>query len=93
MNDRSKKILLSIPEYMYKEIEMMQPYINTTITGSIITLIDHGLAYERKKAITKAKQKQQLGMNEANQVTADQENNIPKEMEKTIEIAKTRWID
>lgn len=71
----------------------MQPYINTTITGSIITLIDHGLAYERKKAITKAKQKQQLGMDIPNSVTADQENNIPKNLENTIEIAKTRWVD
>lgn len=81
-SDRSKKILLAIPEYMYKEIEMMQPHINTTITGSIITLIDHGLGYERKKLINKAKQKQQLGMDDTQSpkpVTADQENDNLKE--------------
>lgn len=78
-NSEPKKILLAIPEYMYKEIEMMQPYINTTITSSIITLIDHGLAYERKKALTKAKQKQQLRMETPNSVTADHENDNLKE--------------
>lgn len=93
----SKKILLSIPEYMYKEIEQIQPYVTTTITGTIIMLLDHGLAYERKKALTKAKQKQKLGMDASknpNQVTVDHDDyNTQQEITHTIEIAKTRWAD
>lgn len=87
---KTKKILLSIPEYMYKDIERMQPYITTTITGSVLSMIEKGLAWYEKKHKKKLSEPQQTKQSKAD--SPDQENDTAK-AEELQRIASIRWVD
>lgn len=82
---RSKHILLAVPEYLYNEIEMLQPYIASTMTGTIIQMLERGSNYYWKEVHKKRK----AGIIPAK--TVDQ-NNPGENIENISEVVKTRWI-
>lgn len=103
--NNNKKLLLAIPEHMYKLIEQLQPEVASTITGTIITMLEHGINYEFKKRIQNKKRKEQLGLTVSEAATVDQEDyktDMAKKASMPIrdyfnsneeyEIAYERWV-
>lgn len=78
-----KNMHLHIPDYMWKQIQEMDLPCNT-VTSKILILMEKGINYYVKANKKAAKR--------ANQGSHDQENDST-EIEKTIEIARTRWVD
>lgn len=84
-----KKILLAIPEYLYKDIEILQPFVTTTITGTILQMIEHGVNYEYKKKaryIKEAREKEKQHQESTSTADQDQENNT-----RLMEIVQVKW--
>ena len=78
-----------IPIYMYETIQELAPLISTTINGTIITMLDHGINYEMKKH-----RKEMKKTATSKNVTVDQDQQYnSKELERTLEIAKVKWVD
>lgn len=88
-----KKLLLAIPDYMIEEILELQPFVASTITGTIIQMLDHGINYELKKKKKYLEKRKQQPQESAQEVTADQQNDKYTEEEKQaiLEIASVKW--
>lgn len=82
---KTKKILLSIPEYLFKEIAMLQPYIASTYTGTIVQMLERGSNYYWKEVSKKRK----AGILPAK--TVDQ-NNPEESLNYSPEVVNARWV-
>lgn len=85
----TKFLHVRIPIYMYETLQELAPYISTTMNGTIITILDHGINYEMKK---RRKEMKKTATPESATVNQDQQYNS-KELERTLEIAKVKWVD
>lgn len=89
MKDNKKK-LISIPWRLWEDIDKISDEITTTRNGTIIELLERGLAFYQKK-LRKEKASRIEARLSANQV--DQQKDYNENSERIQEIAKTRWVD
>lgn len=104
-NKQLHRFCISIPDYIWRQImDLDNEMPTTTTTGTILTILEKGLNYYKKKKRLSSLQEESQSTDESLNSTADRKYNNAlgityaspadeEEIKRTLEIAKTRWVE